>query len=708
MKQKPLLLQMSRVFWMSGVVVLPVLAWAESTELSEVKVTATADIQEERRTASAGKLIFDRTELENSNAATVGELLSKLPGTGMFSDAQGGPPRRGQGRGQPRNMPQILVDGQPLPSGSPASTFRLPVEMIERVEIIRNSTPEFQVSSPAGVINIIMRDVPPKPMRNAKITVGTQDGEASAALDGQLSNNVGNLGYLLSGSVSTRPEVGSRESVITTYSGGAVSNRSEEKTTQTGDSNNLTLNPRLTWKIDQGQQLVVSPFFSYSQEQREATTTRTNNTITHEFDENDGERQTARLMSEWRKQGAQGAELSARLMVQTEDEDSEKLIRSTDNLGAITSRQEQTSAQEDEQMLELRGKRVLGEAHLLTGAIEWRNRSSEDSQQRQGSVTTTSLDEQRQVFWLQDEWQISEQHLLTPGFRWQRLDGTITDSQQGQLDNKQTTRAPSLHYLWQPNQQWNMRASIARSDRPASARELNPAVRSASGVNDAGNPDRAGNGQLRAEKQQGIELGLEYFLDKKAGSLGLSVYERRTDDYIQRLTLAENGRWVERPYNVGDARMRGLVFDAKARMDSVSLPNLTLRANAAYSDVEMLNRAANLGAGEGPRKSVNLGLDYELKDYRLTLGGSLSYISAIDRESSATVLQQQGEQQFVTAYALYKYDRQTSIRLMAHNITEDVREESLREYDINGQLERREDDRIPGVASVSVSLERRW
>lgn len=709
MKQKQLLWQASRWVWASSVVVAPVLSWAaENAELSEIKVTATADTQEERRTSSAGKMIFDRKELEASNAATVGELLSKLPGTGMFSDAQGGPPRRGQNRGPSRNMPQILVDGQQMPGGNPATTFRLPVEMIERVEIIRNSTPEFQVSSPAGVINIIMRDVPPKPMRNMKLSLGATDGEPGAALDGQLSNNKGNLGYLLSGSASTRPNVGSRESVITTYSAGVVSNQSVEKTTQEGDDNNFTFSPRLNWKLAQGEQLTISPFFSYSEMQRDVATSRTNNTVVQELEKNDGERQTGRLMGEWKKQGQQGSEVSIRIMAQVEDEDTAKQTRLIDGFGVITTRQAKTAAQEQEQMLETRGKYVFADAHLLTGALELRNRNNEDKQLRQNVPTTSSIDEQRLVAWIQDEWQISEQHLLTPGFRWQRMNSTITDSQIGQLDNNQTTKAPSLHYLWQPNQVWNIRASIARTDRPAFARDLSPAVRTSTGVNDSGNPDRAGNPQLAVEEQQSIELGVEHFLAQKAGSLGLSVYERRTDSYVQRLTLQESGRWVERPYNVGDSRIRGLVFDAKARMDMISLPDLTIRTNAAYSDVQMLSQQANLGAGEGPRKSANLGFDYELKAYKLTLGSSLSYISAVDRESSATVIQQQGAQRFVVAYALYKYNRQTSVRLAAHNFTAQDREEVLREYNSGGLLERTEVDNIPGVVNYSVSVETRW
>ena len=42
-----------------------------------------------------------------------------------------------------------------MPGGS-RSAFRLPADLIERIEIIKNSTPEFP-SGPGGTINLILR-----------------------------------------------------------------------------------------------------------------------------------------------------------------------------------------------------------------------------------------------------------------------------------------------------------------------------------------------------------------------------------------------------------------------------------------------------------------------------------------------------------------------------------------------------------------------
>ena len=54
---------------------------------------------------------------------------------------------------------------------------------------------------------------------------------------------------------------------------------------------------------------------------------------------------------------------------------------------------------------------------------------------------------------------------------------------------------------------------------------------------------------------------------------------RELTDTIETRIQTENGRFVQRPGNVGDARVLGLVLDARSRMDVIGLPNLTLRAN---------------------------------------------------------------------------------------------------------------------------------
>ena len=231
-------------------------------------------------------------------------------------------------------------------------------------------------------------------------------------------------------------------------------------------------------------------------------------------------------------------------------------------------------------------------------------------------------------------------------------------------------------------------------------------IRTASGVNSSSNPDRVGNPQLANETQRSIELGVEHYLADKAGNISLSIFERYVSDYVQRLTLLENGRWLERPYNVGDAQLRGVTLDSKVQLQAFKLPDITLRGSYAYTQNQLTDPVANLGSGEGDRQSANLGLEYKINN--LTLGTSANYMSAVDRESSATVSQQQGSQKTVNVSASYKINKQFNLRLAVNNLLADDRTDTLYEYDNQGQLKRIEQDVMQTYANVILSVDGRW
>lgn len=682
--------------------------------LQEVSVTAKRNqTQEMRRNATAGKIIVDREELDSLGASSMAELLGKLPGGGNFADLDGGP--RGRQRSPDRNMPQILVDGQPLPGGgrNPMAALRLPVELVERVEIIRNSTPEFPVLSPGGVINLILRDVPSQLTRSAKAGIGFSDGKENLRLEGQYgSPEGGDFGYLLAGAYNRRPFTGSQDTDAITYSGGTQNGRIDDHAQQSGYDDNLTLTPRFSWRLGNGDRLTLTPFLTHTATRRDSSLTHSGNTaVASEALAQDGGRSTGRLAVEWKHPGQGGNETTVRLMLQGERDDSERTTRRYDASGnLLNSQYDRTLRRENESLFELRRGQLVGDSHLLTGAIEWRDKRSDDDQWRLGggSDSTVHIAENRLVGWLQDEWQLSEQQVLTPGLRLQSLRTRVADQAFGNVEREHRSADPSLHYLWQIDEHWNFRASVAANTRTPQTRDLSPVVRQSSGINTSGNPDRGGNSALAPEKLRSIEIGIEHYLAERAGTLGLSVFDREIDDYVQRLIADEGGRWVERPRNVGKAQLRGLVFDFRSRLAALGLSELTLRGNLAYTETRMLERAAGLGVGEGPRSSANFGVDYEIPGWRSTLGGNFSYASAVDRESSASVRQQQGERRQLDLYALYKLDRQLALRFSAQNVTRETRTDTLTEIDASGLLSRRETDRMPGIATYFLTLEGKW
>lgn len=700
---------------------------AQETLLAEVAVSAVRHSTTElRRNASAAKLIYDREELATMDAASIGDLLRKLPGTGVFADPDS---RRGRGKGRDRHQPQILVDGQPLPGGdnSPGAALRLPVELIERIEIIRNSTAEVPVGGPGGVINLVLRDVPPRATRGARLALGATDGEPIARLEGQVGERFDDFGYLFGGSVQHQPLQAHLETDIQRFTGGSRTAWPLEKIEQQGDENNLALTPRFNWHLGDGRQFTLSPFVNLTENTRKTEISRhsyadpvTGSGLTaagHDRELENGRRASGRLNAEWKRLQPGNTELLARLSVQGEYEEKDKAINKYDASGAATgSTDETTRRRESEVGAMLKGKRLFADAHFVTAAVEWRGKRSADSQDKRsdgiavagGAASLATIEDRRQILWVQDEWQLADEHVLTPGLRWQAQTSSVTDGAGATVEQNYSGFDPSLHYLWQVTPDWNLRSSLALNGKPPNAKDLSPVVRTASGTNTSANPDKAGNPNLAAERNLSFEVGAEHFLPQRAGTVGVSLFHRRIANQVQKLIQFEGGRWVERPFNVGDAELQGGLLDFKWRTDALHLPDLTLRGNLSYTHTRLLDPAPGLGAGEGPRQSLNLGLDYELPGLQTTLGGNFNTIGALDRESSASVRQTQGRRRQVDLYALYRIDRQLSLRLSAQNVTRGTRRNDLQESDASGQVSRLENDREQGIASYFIALEGKW
>lgn len=694
--------------------------------LSEISVTAQASGDETRRNASASKLVFERDELDKLDAASIGDLLRKLPGTGAIPDPDS---RRGRGRGADKHLPQILVDGQPLPGGdrSPGAALRLPVELIERIEIIRNSTAEFKVSGPGGIINLVLRDVPPRSVRSLRAGAGIMDGEPIIRAEGQFGERNDEFGYLLGGSLQSHPLVGKQTTEIQRFTAGARSEWTQERVGERGRDNNLALMPRFTWMLGNGGQLTVSPFLNLTENRRKTVVDRDTYAdpvagtglayAGQDREQEEGRRASGRLTTEWRQSTAAGGEWTARASVQGEFENKEKSIAKLNAGGLVTAlNDEETRRNEREVSLMLKGKHLLADEHLLTGAVEWREKRATDTQEKYtngvlqavGAGSRAEIADRKQVFWLQDEWQVSDVHVLTPGLRWQDQSSQVTDGLGQTIRHDYRGLDPSLHALWQVTPAWNLRASLALDGKPPGAKDLSPVIRTANGINTAANPHKAGNPNLKAERNRSLEVGTEYFLAERAGTIGFSLFRRAVQDHVQKLVQREGADYVERPYNVGDAVLQGGLVDFKWRLDALGIADLTLRGNASYTRTRLSDPIPGLGAGEGPRKRANLGFEYELPAWQLTLGGNYSYVGALDRDSSATVRQQQGARRQLDLNAVHRLGRQLSLRLSAQNVTRESRENSLQELDASGATTRLENDRERGIASVFLALEAKW
>ena len=689
--------------------------------LGTVQVTAPIyDAVEARQESSSAKLIVSREDLEKLDAATIGEILRQLPGVSLAADSDG---RRGRDRAVDRLEPNIVVDGEALPGGN-RMALRLPVELIERIEIIRNSTAEFPAGA-GGTINLILRDVPPQKTATFRLGILNIDDAFGARVGGVYGAREGETGVLWMGFANSRPLSGERTLSTQRFAAGVRNDWDIESDRESGRENSLHLAPRFTRDLGAGTRLTLSPFLMFSDRDRITNTQRqtyanplTGSGLTADGREREHEqtqRLNGRLAAEWKRRQPGAGETSVRLSLQSESERRSNNLNTHDAAGVLLN-DTRTRNTSDGLELSLTAKRSLPLAltHLATFGLEARRKDVADKKRQTINGTPsvlgaqTSADTQEQLFalWAQDEWQLSERHLLTPGLRLQTTRSQVTDALDATIKNSHLVWLPSLHYLWQLNPSWNIRSSVAIADKPPGVRDLSPVVVTTTGTNSLSNPDRAGNPALQPERTATLQLGVEHFLPQKRGSVGLNLYLRQIDDKVQRLSQLEAGRYVERPVNVGLAHETSVVADFKTKL--ASLPALTLRGNASTSRLTVEDNTLS-PRQESPRHSGNLGFDYEHAPWKLTVGGNLSLNSRFTRDVNSSVqLTQRARQQF-DLYAVKKLDRKLSLRLTIDNVARAGQGNDTvdRSVDLGGggSVVSREEDRSRGVRSVFLSIE---
>lgn len=684
--------------------------------LETVQVTAPAyDAGEARQESSSAKLIVSREDLEKLDAATIGEILRQLPGASLATESGG---RRGRDRTVDRLEPRIVVDGEALPGGN-RMAMRLPVELIERIEIIKNSTAEFP-SGAGGTINLILRDVPPTKTGTFRLSVIHNGDAFGARIGGIYGAREGETGMLWMGFATSRPLGGERTTSTQTFTGGVRNDWDIESDSESGRENSLYLAPRFTRDLGAGTRLTLSPFLVFNDRsrvthtQRQTYTDPANGTgLTaqgREREQEQTQRLNGRLAAEWKRRQPGAGETSAKLTLQSENERKNITLDTFDAAGApLNTTRTRTTSDGLELSLSAKRSLPLATTHLATFGLEARHKDVADRKRQTVNGAPSALgaqasaDTQEQLFalWAQDEWQLAERHLLTPGLRLQTTHSAVTDALDTRVGNTHLAWLPSLHYLWQFNPGWNIRSSVALTDNPPGVRDLSPVVATTTGTNSLSNPDRGGNPALAPERTATLQLGVEHFLPQKRGSAGLNLFLRQIDDKVQRQVQPESGRYVERPVNVGRAQETSVVVDFKTRL--ARLPALTLRGNASTSRLTLEDPALS-SRQESPRHSGNLGFDYEHAPWKLTLGGNLSLSSSFSREVNTSARQTQRARQQLDLYAIKKLDRKLSLRLTVNNVTRADQGNDTRDLS-GGSLASLEADRSRGVRSVFLSIE---
>lgn len=151
---------------------------AELVALNTVQVTATRQAMRANEVL-ADVSVIEREEIEQAGSSTLTELLSRQPGIEMASNGSYGATNSIYMRGTSKGHTLVLVDGIRVgsaSSGDMTSWSRLPLNQIDRIEILRGPASSLYGSDAiGGVIQIFTRRGNGPIKFNAEVGAGTYD-----------------------------------------------------------------------------------------------------------------------------------------------------------------------------------------------------------------------------------------------------------------------------------------------------------------------------------------------------------------------------------------------------------------------------------------------------------------------------------------------------------------------------------------------------
>lgn len=683
--------------------VSPAPTFADDKALATVEVIDQRSAQVERRDSAIQKIVIAEEEVERFGDATVGDVLRRLPGTSFTGPA--GVTKDIRMRGLDKGYTQFLINGEPVPSAKQERQIqidRLPADMIERIEIIRNPSAEYDAMGIGGTINIVLKNRADDLTRlraawgkNGSLPVGDAVAQWSRRFNG--------LDVVLAASHTVGAEDVIEEK-DTKNAAGAITRR-EVKPKPVKKTETL-LAPRFTWNLGDDK-LILEPFISAGTEDKtEKPVGRTLagaliDTTDKTEDKTDSiSRLGARYEGKagWGEWGIKGG-------VQFGKEDKDVFETKRNAANVVTSRKKDDETIDEEQAYLGGGVTLpLGRQHRLKSGVETRRT---DYDKRKTSLTAASavaplvaaapgandryaIREDKLAVYLQDEWHLSEAHWLTPGLRYERTERDARDRLGISRASTTTASNPSLHYRWAVDDKLNLRASLAQTLRLPKFDDVNPLVTLKTGT--AADPDTAGNADLKPERATGLELGLEKYFAGNRAVVGVNLYRRELKDFIEKVTRTEAGREVKRPQNVGDASFYGLELDWRVPLLDKGEHVLNLLGSHSEMRGRTLKSTTRTyqDVKDMPRRVANLGLDWKHRPSGWAAGFNANHVPAFvsdtDNDAGEREVKRINSQIMLDLYVTKVFSPLAELRLVMKNMLKVDKVEDKTKYNANGTV----------------------
>lgn len=703
----------------------------QTNDLAEVVVRSVIDL-DARKNASSSKLVYTSKDFERFELTTIGDYLRSLPGVVMD---KGNEAKDVKFRGLDKEYTQILIDGERIPDGGEKREFqvdRIPLNMVERIEILRTPTANMDAQGMAGTINIVLKKAMPHPTLRLNASVGKVE-EHGTVYDSylQYGNAIGkNASFLLNGGYQTReaPKAKTKES----YKNGVLQSGEDEVELKKYKEANFA--PRLNWNIAPKHSFNFDPMLLYSQEDKGVTKPSykySANKIdtTSQADKEVKDRTGWALRATYTFRPSEKHVFTFRPIYQAYEEQKDKTAFKYNNKGVETEANTETEDKSDREFINRVTYQFLGNKHNVQAAIEAGQKKRERSKAKTKNGAPDKIgvkdlyfaEENRVNAYLMDEFRIAPKHFITPAIRWEYTKGSNTsyfkaasgnDTAVARSNNYNTLN-PSLNYLYNISNSLNFRLGMARTVRRPQFDQLTPFLEEKKGT--LAEPDNAGNPLLEPETSLGGDAGLDFFFGKeqKLGVFGVNAFYRDVNDYMEsqvNLDAATN-RYVSRTVNAGDGKVWGFEFDVRYAITVKGVGQFIPKANYSILRSEVLDtKTGQLRKFKNqPDYVYNIGLEYVMNNRRFSIGANFNKVpinqEPTTKDDGSYEVKENTDIQRLDVFLNYTVNRKLAVRLAGQNLLTQTKEVRKSVYNTTGQLTSYDVERENYASTLMLSLQ---
>ena len=363
---------------------------------------------------------------------------------------------------------------------------------------------------------------------------------------------------------------------------------------------------------------------------------------------------------------------------------------------------ENTKSNEDEFASAARWDQPM-DLHFVSLGVEYNKLSHQDNQLFGPAAFQYKSFSQDQVLWLQDVWTPQDSVTVTGGLRMENM-ALKSDGN----SHQDFALLPSVAVRWQPQEAWVFRTSLGAGMKTPRLNEINATLTRSITQNTPLDADSRGNPNLKPEHSINFEAVAERYLAQKAGVLSANVYVRATSEFTERRLASESGRWIERPYNEGDALHWGLELDGKVNTDQWGIPGGTAKAHLTLPNARVDD--ARLGitrdARDTPKYVMSMGWDQSIPRWQSSMGISMQLSGRSETDIPGEQKAFTEARALLDAFWLYKLNPQFNLRVSAQNLLdEDMRRQN--KYITPGDAWKLLANDF-GYRTVMFSIEGRW